>query len=144
MSDELIQIKPSEVHFVEELRRSKRGAIFRVMVRGRHCAMKVVSYCMKCKNSLAGGPLLSFMPLSLDSVDPITQRLIAQHFLSSRSGLPTLIPDGLCRLWSKLPTILGAGQKPACTAALCILKHQRCPHGVFAVAIRIAPNVITI
>src|ERR1700733_4039277 len=44
MSDELIQIKPSEVHFVEELRRSERGAIFRVMVQGRHCAMKVVNY----------------------------------------------------------------------------------------------------
>jgi hypothetical protein len=43
-NDELIQIKPSEVHFVEELRRSERGAIFRVMVRGRHCAMKVVNY----------------------------------------------------------------------------------------------------
>jgi hypothetical protein len=43
MSDELIQIKPSEVTFVEGLRESERGAIFRVMVRGRHCAMKVVS-----------------------------------------------------------------------------------------------------
>jgi hypothetical protein len=44
MSDELIQIKPSEVYFVEELRRSERGAIFRVMVQGRHCVMKVVNY----------------------------------------------------------------------------------------------------
>jgi len=43
MSDELTQIKPSEVTFVEELRRSERGTIFRVIVRGRHCAMKVVN-----------------------------------------------------------------------------------------------------
>jgi hypothetical protein len=43
MSDELIQIKPSEVTFVEGLRESERGVIFRVMVRGRHYAMKVVS-----------------------------------------------------------------------------------------------------
>jgi hypothetical protein len=43
MSDKLVQIKPSEVHFVEELRKSERGAIFRVVVRGRHCVMKVVN-----------------------------------------------------------------------------------------------------
>lgn len=43
MTDEITDIKPSDVEFLEELREGKYSSIFKVLLRGRLCAMKVVS-----------------------------------------------------------------------------------------------------
>ena len=41
--DELEDVKPSEVSFIERLKLSKYFAVFHVVIRNRECAMKVVS-----------------------------------------------------------------------------------------------------
>ena len=43
MSDEMLNIKPSEVTFVRKLKQSERSSIFQVTIRGKECIMKVVS-----------------------------------------------------------------------------------------------------
>lgn len=42
MVDELDEVKPSDVTFLEKLKESKYSAIFKVVVQGRMCVMKVV------------------------------------------------------------------------------------------------------
>lgn len=43
MTDEITDINPSDVEFLEELREGKHSSILKVLVRGRLCVMKVVS-----------------------------------------------------------------------------------------------------
>ena len=43
MADEITDIKPSDVEFIEQLREGTHSSIFKVLLRGRLCAMKVVS-----------------------------------------------------------------------------------------------------
>jgi hypothetical protein len=43
MSDEMLNIKPSDVAFLRKLNRSEYSDIFHVRVRSKECVMKVVS-----------------------------------------------------------------------------------------------------
>lgn len=42
MTDELREVKLSEVVFIQKLKESKPSVVFQVNVRGRRCVMKVV------------------------------------------------------------------------------------------------------
>lgn len=43
MADEITELEPSDVTFLEKLKVSANSAVFKVVVHGRTCVMKVVS-----------------------------------------------------------------------------------------------------